>query len=159
MNPEEGELRPQLLDRFGLCVQVAGIDDPLLRVAVMERRPAFDEDPAAFCRSFAAESAALAERIHTAMAHDAAVTAGREEMLAIARLSVAVKVDGHRADIVTLKAAKTLCAYEARTVVEQADIDRAAEMALPHRLRRQPFEGVEPFRPPLERKAGWWRRW
>ena len=153
MNPEEGELRPQLLDRFGLCVQVAGIDDPLLRVAVMERRAAFDEDPAAFCRSFAAESAALVERIRAAMARYPSVTAGREEMLAIARLSVSVGVDGHRADIVTLKAAKTLCAYEGRTVVAQADIDRAAEMALPHRLRRQPFEGVEPFRPPPERKA------
>ncbi len=153
MNPEEGELRPQLLDRFGLCVRVEGIDDPLLRVEVMERRAAFDADPEAFCRRYAAESARLSERIHSAMKRYPRVVAGREEMLAIARLSLATGVDGHRADIVTLKAAKTLCAFEGRAAVERADIDRAAEMALPHRLRRQPFEGVEPFTPPAERKA------
>lgn len=142
MNPEEGELRPQLLDRFGLCVQIKGIDDPKMRVKVMERRAAFDEDPARFAQAYAEASARLSRRIEQAIEGYARVTVDRQAMLEIARLCISVGVDGHRADIVTLKAAKTLCAYEGRDRVTPEDIQVAAEMALPHRVRRQPFEEI-----------------
>ncbi|MFP4475676.1 MAG: ATP-binding protein [Desulfatibacillaceae bacterium] len=142
MNPEEGELRPQLLDRFGLCTQVRGIADPEMRVTVMERRAAFDEDPDGFWRAWEAESMALGERIGTAMERYAKVSVSRDILLEIANLCIATGVDGHRADIVCLKAAKTLCAWEGRGEVTVEDVNRAAEMALPHRLRRQPFEDV-----------------
>ena len=142
MNPEEGELRPQLLDRFGLCVQIKGIDDPQLRVSVMERRAAFDENPEMFSRSYDDASAVLSERINRAIERYGQISIDQEGMLEIAKLCISVGVDGHRADIVTLKTAKTLCAYEGRDHVTQEDINTAAEMALPHRVRRQPFEEI-----------------
>ena len=142
MNPEEGELRPQLLDRFGLCVQIKGIDDPQQRVSVMERRTAFDENPEAFSRSYSDASTQLSDRIRHAIARYGEVSIDQQGMLEIARLCVSVGVDGHRADIVSLKTAKTLCAYEGRKKVTNEDINRAAEMALPHRVRRQPFEEI-----------------
>lgn len=152
MNPEEGELRPQLLDRFGLCVQIKGIDDPQQRVSVMERRTAFDENPEAFSRSYSDASTDLAERIHRAIERYSQVSIDQEGMLEIATLCISVGVDGHRADIVTLKTAKTLCAYEGRKKVTKEDINRAAEMALPHRVRRQPFEEIADG--PLELRRG-----
>lgn len=142
MNPEEGELRPQLLDRFGLCVQIKGIDDLRLRVSVMERCIAFDENPEAFARSYEKLSLELAQRIERAMEQYKQIAIDQDSMLEIAKLCLSVGVDGHRADIVTLKTAKTLCAYEGRAHVIQDDIDTAAEMALPHRVRRQPFEDI-----------------
>jgi magnesium chelatase subunit I len=137
MNPEEGELRPQLLDRFGLCVQIQGIDDPQLRVAIMESRNDFDEDLEKFSTSFEGASADLSKRIREAGERYPTIAVERETMLEIANLCISVGVDGHRADIVTLKTAKTLCAF-----VASEDIHTAAEMVLPHRLRRQPFEEI-----------------
>jgi magnesium chelatase subunit I len=142
MNPEEGELRPQLLDRFGLCVQVEGIMNPEDRVRVMERRAAFDESPEDFWQQWQEESERLRNAIQEASRRYPSVTADRDILLAIANLCISVGVDGHRADIITLKTAKTLCAYQGRTQVTQDDVDRAAEMVLPHRLRRQPFEDI-----------------
>ena len=139
MNPEEGELRPQLLDRFGLCVTIEGIAAADDRVAVMERRAAFDDDPEAFAGRWAAESETLAERILTAKRLYPQVTAARERLYEIARYCLEVGVDGHRGDIIILKTAKTLAAYEGRTEVLAEDIQTAAELALPHRVRRQPL--------------------
>jgi magnesium chelatase subunit I len=143
MNPEEGELRPQLLDRFGLCVMVKGIMEPELRLAVMERRAAFDSDREGFWHSYEEQSRQLAQRISLATALADKVSASRQIMLEIANLCINAGVDGHRADIVTLKTAKTLCAFEGRNEVKKDDVERAARMALPHRLRRQPFENIQ----------------
>ena len=142
MNPEEGELRPQLLDRFGLCVQVEGIASLEQRVEVMERRIAFEEDPEGFCRRFAQESAELSRRIIAAQERLPQVEADRELMLQIARHCLEVGTDGHRGDIITLKTAKTLAAWQGRLKAEPQDVDRAVQMVLPHRIRRQPFQEV-----------------
>jgi magnesium chelatase subunit I len=139
MNPEEGELRPQLLDRFGLCVNIEGIATAEARVAVMERRAAFDEDPDAFAARWTAESKALAEKIRAAKAGYARVSVDRQRLFEIAQYCLDVGVDGHRGDIIILKTAKTLAAYEGRDAVTGEDIQTAAELALPHRLRRQPL--------------------
>jgi magnesium chelatase subunit I len=142
MNPEEGELRPQLLDRFGLCVNIEGINDPESRVAVMERRGTFDEDPENFCQSWEVESRMLVEKIRNAIDLYPQVTIARELLYDIADYCLDVGVDGHRGDIIILKTAKTLAAYNGRTEVLKADIDTAAELALPHRIRRQPLQDI-----------------
>ncbi len=139
MNPEEGELRPQLLDRFGLCVNIEGIHEAEARVAVMERRAAFDENPERFCEGFNKESRLLVEKIEQAIALYPQVTISRERLYEIASYCLDVGVDGHRGDIIILKTAKTLAAYQGRTEVIKEDIDTAAELALPHRVRRQPL--------------------
>ncbi|MFP4030103.1 MAG: ATP-binding protein [Desulfococcaceae bacterium] len=139
MNPEEGELRPQLLDRFGLCVQIEGILDAGERVAVMERRAAFDENPEAFAARWRAESDDLAARIVQARELYPRVVAEQPRLFEIANYCLDVGVDGHRGDIVMLKTAKALAAYAGRTSVEPDDIGTAAELVLPHRVRRQPL--------------------
>jgi magnesium chelatase subunit I len=115
---------------------IAAADD---RVAVMERRAAFDDDPEGFAGRWTAESQALAERILTAKRLYPQVTVARERLYEIARYCLDVGVDGHRGDIIILKTAKTLAAYEGRTEVLSEDIRTAAELALPHRVRRQPL--------------------
>jgi magnesium chelatase subunit I len=152
MNPEEGELRPQLLDRFGLCVQVEGVQDPRERVAVMQRRAEFDEDPEAFWQSWQESTRSLQTAIIQAMDKYKHVSIDDEMLLGIAEMCISMGVDGHRADIITLKTAKTLCAYEGRDQVTGQDVDRAAEMVLPHRLRRKPFEDVV-FGPQIRKAA------
>lgn len=142
MNPEEGELRPQLLDRFGLCVHITGITDIESRVTVMERRSSFDENPEAFCSGWETESQTLVEHIRSAKESYPAVTIERSMLEDIATYCLDVGVDGHRGDIIILKTAKTLAAYHGRDHVEKADIDLAAELALPHRIRRQPLQDI-----------------
>lgn len=142
MNPEEGELRPQLLDRFGLCVNVEGAHDPEDRVAVMERRAAFDQDPQNFCNSWTGQSKILSQKIETAIKLYPKVTIERSLLFEIASFCLDVGVDGHRGDIVILKTAKTLAAFHGRTEVIKQDIDHAAQLALPHRIRRKPLQEV-----------------
>jgi magnesium chelatase subunit I len=142
MNPEEGELRPQLLDRFGLCVNIRGISEPDARVSIMERRTAFDEDPEAFVRLWEDESRDLVENINRAKTLYPAVTCSRQRLYEIASYCLDVGVDGHRGDIIILKTAKALAAYEGRTEVTGADIEKAAGLALPHRVRRQPLQDI-----------------
>ena len=142
MNPEEGELRPQLLDRFGLCVNIEGIRDATARVQIMERRLQFDNDPARFFNDWLSESAKLSERIQIAQIRCAEVTAEKPILEQIASACLKLGVDGHRADIVTLKTARALAAYESRSKVVSEDVAAAAELALPHRVRRTPFDGV-----------------
>jgi magnesium chelatase subunit I len=139
MNPEEGELRPQLLDRFGLCVNIEGIATADERVAVMEQRAAFDDDPEAFSYRWEDQSKALSEKILAAKALYPQVTVEKNMLYEIAQYCLDVGVDGHRGDIIILKTAKTLAAYEGRHQVCSQDIQTAAELALPHRVRRQPL--------------------
>lgn len=139
MNPEEGELRPQLLDRFGLCVNIKGIDSIEDRVAIMEQRIAFDEDPEGFCEKWQEQSEELVARIMKARDMYDQVEVEQELLYEIARSCVEVGVDGHRGDIIILKTAKTLAAYHGRTKVQSSDIREAVELALPHRIRRQPL--------------------
>jgi Mg-chelatase subunit ChlI len=140
MNPEEGELRPQLLDRFALCVSVEGIADVDSRVEVVRRRAAYDDDPEAFVQSWQDQDRELAERIESARAVLPRVEATDDMLRRIAEISLSLGVDGHRADIVMLQAARTLAALDGREAVELADVRRAGEMALPHRMRRKPFQ-------------------
>ncbi len=142
MNPEEGELRPQLLDRFGLCVLVAGIRESGARVEVMERRLAHETDPEGFARQWEQASREIAQRIIQAKELLPRVMASREMMLAIARQCLEVGTDGHRGDIISLKTAKTLAAWQGRDQVDPAQVSRALELVLPHRVRRKPFEEV-----------------
>ncbi|MHB9032388.1 MAG: ATP-binding protein [Anaerolineae bacterium] len=140
MNPEEGELRPQLLDRFALAVDIQGIADTSARVMILERRIQFEQDPEAFCKLWCETEANLAEHIMTAQRLLPSVTFTQENLVLIAQLTAEMQVDGHRADIVILKAAKAQAAFEGRSAIEPKDIFAAAELALPHRLRRKPFE-------------------
>jgi magnesium chelatase subunit I len=142
MNPEEGELRPQLLDRFGLCVRVEGIRNTDERVEIMERRLAYEADPAAFARRWAAETERLRQRIIGALELHPRVTVERAHMVAIARQCQDLGVDGHRADIITLKTARALAAWHGRDQVQEEDVRQAGDLALPHRMRRMPFDPI-----------------
>jgi magnesium chelatase subunit I len=142
MNPEEGELRPQLLDRFGLCVQIEGISDPEQRVEVVRRWVAFEDDPQAFIEEWADAEADLRNRIVNARKILPQVTISDEILNKIAHLSIEIGVDGHRADIIMMKTAKTAAAFHQRTEVTYEDLEESADMALQHRVRRRPFEEV-----------------
>ena len=140
MNPEEGDLRPQLLDRFGLVVDIAAEDDIERRMEVVKRRVAYEENPEAFSEKFGDEQRLLASRIMDAQAELSSVTYSEEVLRLIAKISVELDVDGHRADITMLKAAMTNAAFEGRTVVGRDDVCAAARLALPHRMRKRPFD-------------------
>ncbi|GGF31955.1 magnesium chelatase [Marmoricola endophyticus] len=140
MNPEEGELRPQLLDRFGLTVEVAAPRDPEVRVDVVRRRMAYDADPDGFAAAYADAEQALRERVADAQARVGTVELGDRALSDIARVCAAFEVDGMRADIVTARAAIAHAAWHGRTRVTRADVRAAALLALPHRRRRNPFD-------------------
>ncbi|MFF7152569.1 putative cobaltochelatase [Streptomyces sp. PG2] len=140
MNPEEGELRPQLLDRFGLTVEVAASREPDLRVEVVRRRLAYDDDPAAFAARWAEEEAAVRRRIVAARELLPSVRLGDGALRQIAATCAAFEVDGMRADIVMARTATALAAWAGRTDVLAEDVRQAALLALPHRRRRNPFD-------------------
>ncbi|MDX6227275.1 MAG: magnesium chelatase subunit [Frankiales bacterium] len=140
MNPEEGELRPQLLDRFGLTVEVRASREPAERAEVVRRRLAFEADPEAFVRRFAEDEAALAARIAGARTRLASVTLGDDALREITTVCAAFDVDGLRADLVTARAAIALAAWAGRYDVTTDDVRQAVLLALPHRRRRTPFE-------------------
>ena len=140
MNPEEGELRPQLLDRFGLTVEAVAPRDPATRAEVVRRRMGFDADPAAFTARFAADEAALAAAIAAAQARLPRVVLGDEELERIAGVCASFDVDGLRADIVIARTAAAHAAWLGRDTVTREDIRVAALLALPHRRRRNPFD-------------------
>ncbi|MEU5313442.1 putative cobaltochelatase [Streptomyces sp. NPDC021562] len=140
MNPEEGELRPQLLDRFGLTVEVAASREPDLRVEVVRRRLAYDDDPAGFAARWADEEAAVRHRIVAARELLPSVRLGDGALRQIAATCAAFEVDGMRADIVMARTATALAAWAGRTVVLAEDVRQAALLALPHRRRRNPFD-------------------
>ena len=140
MNPEEGELRPQLLDRFGLTVEVAAPREPALRSEVVRRRLAYDADPAGFVARFADQEAALRERLAAAQQRIGDVRLSDWALDKIAGVCAGFEVDGMRADIVTARAAVAHAAWHDRAEVTRADIRAAARLALPHRRRRNPFD-------------------
>ncbi|MDX5568273.1 putative cobaltochelatase [Streptomyces sp. ID05-04B] len=140
MNPEEGELRPQLLDRFGLTVEVAASREPDQRVEVVRRRLAHDDDPEAFAARWADEEAAVRGRIAAARELLPSVRLGDAALRQIAATCAAFEVDGMRADIVMARTATALAAWAGRTDVLAEDVRQAALLALPHRRRRNPFD-------------------
>jgi magnesium chelatase subunit D len=140
MNPEEGELRPQLLDRFGLSVDVAASPDPAQRVEVVRRRLAFDADPEGLRTRFAADEAALAQRVAAARERLASVVLDDRTLLLIAGICARLGVDGMRADIVCAQAARALAALDGDDAVGEDHVRRAARLALAHRRRRGPLE-------------------
>ncbi|MEH6623462.1 MAG: magnesium chelatase subunit D family protein [Dietzia maris] len=154
MNPEEGELRPQLLDRFGLTVEVAAPRDPELRAEVVRRRIAFEADPAGFVADHAADEAAVRERIAAARRVLDRVRLTPWALSTIARVCAGFDVDGMRADIVTARTAAAHAAWQGRTRITREDIRVAARMALPHRRRRAPFDAPGLDEDLLERLLG-----
>ncbi|WP_293787048.1 ATP-binding protein, partial [uncultured Aeromicrobium sp.] len=140
MNPEEGELRPQLLDRFGLTVDVTAPRDPELRAEIVRRRLAFDADPEGFAARYADAERELTERIAAAQKLLPEVELTDAALTRIAEICAAFDVDGMRADIVTAKTAAAHAAWQGRTTIEREDIAVAARLALPHRRRRNPFD-------------------
>ncbi|MGX1473612.1 UNVERIFIED_CONTAM: magnesium chelatase subunit D [Streptomyces canus] len=140
MNPEEGELRPQLLDRFGLTVEVAASREPDQRVEVVRRRLAYDDDPAGFAARWADEETAVRQRIVAARELLPSVRLGDGALRQIAATCAAFEVDGMRADIVMARTATALAAWAGRTDVLAEDVRQAALLALPHRRRRNPFD-------------------
>ena len=140
MNPEEGELRPQLLDRFGLTVEAAAPRDPATRAEVVRRRMAFDADPAAFAARFADQESVIAASIAAARARLAAVVVDDAVLTRIAEVCASFGVDGLRADIVIARAAAAHAAWRGAAAVTREDIRAAARLALPHRRRRNPFD-------------------
>lgn len=150
MNPEEGDLRPQLLDRFGLMVDVTAPRDPALQTEVVRRRIAFESNPAAFVAAWADEETALQRHIGQTQARLPHVTLDDQMLMLISRICTAFDVDGVRADITLHKTARALAAWEARETVTEEDVRRAAEWVLPHRRRRQPFEPPELNRDKLD---------
>ncbi len=143
MNPEEGELRPQLLDRFGLAVEVTGLSDVPGRVAVIERRMAYEADPELFVAQWQAAEQALAQQIVVARELLPQVHIAATDMSVVARLAIELGVDGHRADLTILETARTHAALSGRLTLTTEDIRLAAELALPHRMRRQPFAEIK----------------
>ncbi|MFJ8913333.1 putative cobaltochelatase [Amycolatopsis sp. NPDC102389] len=140
MNPEEGELRPQLLDRFGLTVEVASSRDPELRVEVVRRRLAYEADPDGFAGQYAAADAELAADIEAAQRLLPSVKLPDDALRQIAEVCASFEVDGMRADIVTARTAVAHAAWAGRTEVTTDDVRVAARLALPHRRRRNPFD-------------------
>nr|WP_221935416.1 VWA domain-containing protein [Janibacter cremeus] len=140
MNPEEGELRPQLLDRFGLTVHIAASRDPHERAEVVRRRLDSDADPAGFAARFAESEAELTQRLADAREAVRHVRLDERTLRTIARVCAGFDVDGMRADIVTARTAAAHAAWQGRDHVTRADIRAAALLSLPHRRRRAPFD-------------------
>ncbi len=143
MNPEEGDLRPQLLDRFALSVEVHGIADATERMEILERHIAYEADPEAFRHAWAGEEEKLSSQIATARQIVDTVEYTRRDLYTIATLTSGLHIDGHRADLVILKAARAHAAFGGRTYINHSDILLAAELAIPHRLKRGPFADAQ----------------
>lgn len=143
MNPEEGDLRPQLLDRFALSVEIHGIRNARDRVLIMERNLAFEADPDGFRREWLPREEELSRQIEQARTLLDRVSYSQRDLLSIAALTASLNVDGHRADLVILKTARAHAAFEGRKAVSDRDIALAAELALPHRIKRGPFQQSE----------------
>ncbi len=142
MNPEEGELRPQLLDRFGLCVAITGIANLNDRVEVVKRWGAYETDPEEFYKQWKAEEEKLAEKIVAARKLLPEVDMPNQILEKIASIAIEIGVDGHRADLVMMKSAKTMAAFHGSSYATEDDVISSAELALYHRVRRKPFEEI-----------------
>jgi magnesium chelatase subunit I len=142
-NPEEGELRPQLLDRFGMSVEVRTVRDPELRVQVVDQRTAFDSDPEGFSSAVETNQNALQQRVVEAQNRLPQVQIDDDLRLRISAICGELDVDGLRGDIVTNRAARALAAFDGRTEVSEDDVARVASCCLRHRLRKDPLEQVD----------------
>lgn len=140
MNPEEGDLRPQLLDRFGLVVDVIGERETSKRVEVIKRRLDFEAEPEKFTKKYLVEEEKLKNRIENSKKILKNIRCSDEMYELAAKISIALNVDGHRADIAVVKTAVTIAAFENREEVIKEDMLKAAVLALPHRMRKTPFE-------------------
>lgn len=140
MNPEEGDLRPQLLDRFAFAVQISGLLDPEQRIQIMERRVTFESDPDGFASQWSEKEHHLSEKIARAREKVNSVRYNRRDLASIAGLTASLRVDGHRADLVILRGAQAHAAFQGRSDITDEDIILAAELALPHRIKAQPFQ-------------------
>lgn len=143
MNPEEGDLRPQLLDRFGLVVEIRGEADLDLRSELICRRMEYERDPAAFCLRWDGEQQALRRQVEDAQKRLDSVAVPESLYRDAAKIGVVLQVDGHRADITLLKAAWTLAAFEGAAEVKREHLIRVAPMVLAHRMRRMPFDTTD----------------
>jgi Mg-chelatase subunit ChlI len=143
MNPEEGDLRPQLLDRFALSVEIRGIRESRERVLIMERHLAFEADPDGFRRQWLPQEEEISRQIEQARTLVDNVAYTQRDLLSIAALTASLNVEGHRSDLVILKTARAHAAFEGRTAISERDIALAAELALPHRIRQGPFQQTE----------------
>jgi len=141
-NPEEGELRPQLLDRFGMHAEIRTIREPNLRVKIVEERMSFDQSPQSWFEKYEKEQLAIQDRIVTAQKALKNVTITKDFQLKISQVCSELQVEGLRGDIVTTRAAKALAAFEMRTEVTLDDIKRTITLCLRHRCRRDPMESI-----------------
>jgi magnesium chelatase subunit I len=141
-NPEEGELRPQLLDRFGMHAEIRTIREPNLRVKIVEERMSFDQSPQVWFDKYEKEQFAIQDRIVTAQNSLSKVTISKEFQLKISQICSELEVEGLRGDIVTTRAAKALAAFEQRSEVTVDDIKRVITLCLRHRCRRDPMESI-----------------
>ncbi|MCW2277055.1 magnesium chelatase ATPase subunit I [Heliophilum fasciatum] len=142
-NPEEGELRPQLLDRFGLHAQIRTLRDAKRRVAIIRSRSDFDQDPDTFTEKFLGAQKELQDKIVSAQERLNDVTISDDMLVKIAQLCIDLEIDGHRGELVLARAAKALTAFEGRTDVTDADVYRIAVLALRHRLRKDPLATMD----------------
>jgi len=142
-NPEEGELRPQLLDRFGMHAEIRTVRNPELRVEIVEQRSAFDQDPAGYLAQHEAKQTELQARLVEAQKRLPSVALEYEDRVRISEVCAELDVDGLRGDIVTNRAAKAIAAYEGRTEVTLDDIRRVIVLCLRHRLRKDPLESID----------------
>ena len=140
MNPEEGDLRPQLLDRFGMVVDLISERDTEKRVEVIKNRLEYEKDSEAFAQKCEPKQQELRDKIARAQKLLDEVTYDENILEMAARISIEMEVDGHRADIAMIKTAMTVAAFNGRNVVSSSDMLEAAELVLPHRMRRTPFE-------------------
>jgi Mg-chelatase subunit ChlI len=143
MNPEEGDLRPQLLDRFALSVNVIGIKGAAERIDILERHIAYEDASIAFIEEWQGSERALADRITAARNLVDSVAHTHRDLARIAELTSALQIDGHRADLVILKTARAHAAYQSRTFLTGRDIALAIQLTIPHRLKRGPFADAE----------------
>jgi magnesium chelatase subunit I len=141
-NPEEGELRPQLLDRFGMHAEIRTIRDPNLRVKIVEERISFDQSPQSWFEKYETEQFKIQNRIITAQNLLKTVTISQDFQLKISQLCSELEIEGLRGDIVSTRAAKALAAFENREEVTLEDIRRTITLCLRHRLRRDPMESI-----------------
>ena len=158
MNPEEGELRPQLLDRFGLSVEIKGIPDQEARAEVVRRRIAFEKAPASFSAAWEDEQKRLRRQVSEAKKLLSEVQLSEKMLKLITQICIDFAVNGHRADIVIHKTATTIAAYHGRTEVNEDDVREAAELALLHRHRRQPFEEPRLNQKQIEESIQSWQK-
>ena len=142
-NPEEGELRPQLLDRFGMHAEIRTVKDPLLRVKVVEERTSFDQTPEAWIQNYAEQQQELRDQIVKAQNLLNTVELDYDLRVKISEVCSTLDVDGLRGDIVTNRAAKAYAAYDNRTKVTVKDIEKIITLCLRHRLRKDPLESID----------------